>query len=478
MTSDEQSPLTGFALWEPVLRRMRQGNAPVLDAPGGHVSGHISRGSHSVPFRPPGISRDPRERRAAAEAHREEHDIVQRVRTAVFGETDLTQVQFKAEISAAGQARLWLLFPPPTIEPTGGAYPGILVRSADARPEPARRLPAPSPAATPHPSADPELLERMLRQRFPGTTGATEEELAAAEARLGLPLPDELRTLYRVARELHRGPWSEDDDEETARAAERNEISDGMFRELLHSVDHVHIADAACRPPSWQVLARQALITPPGAPVQQLVGSPGWIAFGDDHGNKTYAIDLTPGPGGHVGQVITLPYDEETRAYLEAHSLTDFVRGKFARETPRIEEAPVIAQLVPRTPRTVEDAAHPDLEVLVIGRLEGAPVSLAPVAGLPKLRALIAAPGMLADPTEIGRLTSLEYLEAGPEDWRIILDAQAVPDSLLAARITVRGNPIPRPQPDPLPFFALANEILALWGAPRITETLIEGQLQ
>jgi hypothetical protein len=48
----------------------------------------------------------------------------------------------------------------------------------------------------------------------------------------------------------------------------------------------------------------------------------------------------------------------------------------------------------------------------------------------------------------------------------------------LAAKIIVRGNPIPQPQPDPARYMALANEIIALWKGPQIAETVIEGQLE
>ena len=109
---------------------------------------------------------------------------------------------------------------------------------------------------------------------------------------------------------------------------------------------------------------------------------------------------------------------------------------------------------------------------------EGEPLGLAPLAGLPNLRTLCADPGILADPLEIAELTTLEYLELGPQDWRALLDAKAVPDSLLAAKIIVRGNPIPQPQPDPAGYVALANEIIALWKGPQIAEIMIEGQLE
>lgn len=50
-------------------------------------------------------------------------------------------------------------------------------------PEPRRPLPGPAPGTAPDLSADLELLERTLRERLPGAMGATEEEIAATEAR-------------------------------------------------------------------------------------------------------------------------------------------------------------------------------------------------------------------------------------------------------------------------------------------------------
>ncbi|MGW1362918.1 hypothetical protein ACWCQP_36610 [Streptomyces chartreusis] len=95
----------------------------------------------------------------------------------------------------------------------------------------------------------------------------------------------------------------------------------------------------------------------------------------------------------------------------------------------------------------------------------------APVIGLPRLRTLTAYPGTLADPLEISKLTGLEFLELGPEEWRTLLDAEAVPRSLSAAAIVVHGNQ------DPLPIVDIANEILALWDRPQIIQTVLEGDL-
>ncbi|MFF3582898.1 hypothetical protein [Streptomyces mirabilis] len=102
---------------------------------------------------------------------------------------------------------------------------------------------------------------------------------------------------------------------------------------------------------------------------------------------------------------------------------------------------------------------------------EGEPLSLAPVTGLPRPRTLTAYPGTLADPLEIAELTGLEFLELEPEDWRVLLDAGAVPRSLSAASIEIHGTR------HPLPIVALANEPLALWDRPPITRSTLEGNL-
>lgn len=77
----------------------------------------------------------------------------------------------------------------------------------------------------------------------------------------------------------------------------------------------------------------------------------------------------------------------------------------------------------------------------------------------------------LADPLEIAQLTALEYLEIGPAEWRVLLDAGAVPRSLSAAAVKVHGSE------DVLPVVSVANEILALWDRPRIIQTVVRGDL-
>ncbi|MFG2962621.1 SMI1/KNR4 family protein [Streptomyces sp. NPDC048288] len=454
-----QSALYDFATWAPVLRLLRDAPEERPTAPVVQVSGRIARFSWSLRLRRPG----PRPGRAAqVEDVQEEHDAVARVQAAL-AEAGTDDMAFVAEIGPDGRTVLHLIGRSPAVTPgLGGPHPGALVLVEDAVPEPWRRLPDPVPDARPHPAADPALLERTLRERLPDAVGATEAELAGAEARLGVPLPEELRALYRVT----RAHWEDWDDPEDSYAAAGCE---------LFPLDELYLAEAATRPTDWRFAAKDAVVTPPDAAVQGLVGSPGWIVFGDNGGGDRIAVDLTPGPCGHLGQIIMIAHEYHTGADLLADSLTDLVvnlpedvrRSGAAGHLP-----PAVAYVNHRSAAGVEEAAHPDLEVLSIGVVEeGRRFGLAPVTGLPRLRTLSACPDTLADPLEIAKLTGLEFLELGPADWRVLLDASAVPRGLAAAAVAVHDS---RP---PLPVVALANEILGLWNRPPLPVTVLEGEL-
>jgi cell wall assembly regulator SMI1 len=443
-----------FATWEPLLRLLRVGNAERLAVPGGHVAGQIGRRGWSLPL--PG-------RVLQVEDMQDEFDAVERVQGAL-ADVGLDDISFVAEMSSTGRTVLYLLTFGPAVEVGIGPHPGSLILVEGSVPEPWRRLPDPVPGAAPAPSVDPALLERTLRERIPGATGATEAEIAAAEARLGVALPDELKVLYRVT----RGRWQDWGDDYAA--AER------VFEAIgcqLFPLDELSIADAPSRPCEWRFAATEAVVTPPDAAVQGVVGSPGWIAFGDNGGGDRIAVDLTPGPRGHVGQLIVVDHEQNVGAALLADSLTDLVvnRHKGWYSGPRRDQPPVVARVNVGSLTSVQAAAHPRLEVLCIGVWDGEPLSLAPVIGLPRLRTLTAYPGTLADPLEIAQLTGLEFLKLGPEEWRVLLDAGAVPRSLSAAAIEVHGNR------HPLPIVAIANELLTLWDRPPITRTILEGHL-
>ncbi|RMI44489.1 SMI1/KNR4 family protein [Actinomadura harenae] len=446
--------LEDFATWEPLLRLVRDG----LDGPSGRASGFVGQGSWSVPVpRPAPVPG----RASLVSDMQEEWDAVELVRDALG---DAEEVSFVVDFEEDGRTVLRLIDPRPAAEKAiGNAGPGALVLIKGAVPEPWRRLPEPAPDASPAPTADAALLERTLRERLPDAIGATGEEIAAAEARLGVPLPEELRALYRVT----RGRFDDLNGDYEAMTA----YAIAVRSELL-PLDELYIADPESRPAPWRFAAGAAVVTRPDDAVQGVVGSPGWIAFADNGGGDRYAIDLTPGPKGRLGQVILLSHEEYIGAEHIADSLTDMVvHDRRSAWVPSRERPRAVAHVNRVSLPSVEAAAHPDLEVLHLGVWEDEPLGLAPVFGCPRLRTLTAYPGTLADPLEITRLEHLEYLALPAADWRVLLDADAVPRTLLAAGFESYED-------DPLVLASLANELLALFERPLITETVLEGVLE
>lgn len=451
--------LHDFTTWQPLLRLLCAAHTETLTARGGHVAGQISPGGWSVPlpFRPPQPGRA-----SLVSDNQEQFDAVGRIVEALK-EDGSESVSFVVETDARAPSgiRLHLIGPGSSAEPgVATAHPGTLLLADGVLPEPVRRLPEPVPGVVPAPSADVELLQRTVRERLPHAVGASDEEIAAVEARLGVPLPAELRALYQVV------PGENEDWDDY------QQPYDTVGCELL-PLGEVYVADAASRHVLWTFGAMEAVETGPEDAVQGLVGSPGWIVFGDNGGGDRIAVDLTPGPDGHIGQVIIISHEENIGAGLVADSLTDMVvhRHFDGRPVTRTERPPLVAHVNHASVPSIEAAAHPGLEVLSLGVWEKEPLSLAPVFGLPRLRTLSAYPGTLADPREIARLTHLEYLQLPPAEWRVLLDAGAVPTGLLAAGIEAH-----RQQDNPLQTIALANEILALYGrAPIADITVLEG---
>ncbi|MCO4696267.1 SMI1/KNR4 family protein [Streptomyces sp. RO-S4] len=442
--------LNSFETWAPLLRAWADRGEGTA-----HIAGAVGRASLSA-------SSGARTRGRATDA---EVEAVERVRAALVA-AGAESVTFSARIDPSGRTRLRVLGPSAAVE-SGPAAGRALLLVEGAVAAPWRRRPTRFPDARPARSADRAALERWLLARLPGAIGARDEEIRAAEARLDLTLPDELASLYRVVGGVGEGrgqdTWS------------ASEVYDVVGFELF-PLDDVYVADSASRPAPWRYAACEAPVTLPDDAVQGLVGSPGWIVFGDNGGGDRLAVDLTPGPAGHTGQIVLLSHEAFSGAELLADSLTDLVRGKRPHSrrggrSRRRGEGPAVAHVNVGHLLGVEAAAHPELEVLCIGVWDGPPVDLTPVTGLPRLRTLTAYPGTLADPRQIGALTGLEYLETGPAEWRTLLDAKAVPRGLAAAAVTTHGLD------DHEPLADLSNDILALWGRPPIVRVLPTGDL-
>jgi len=154
-------------------------------------------------------------------------------------------------------------------------------------------------------------LEAWLAEYAPAihatlTPGATDAELDALEAHIGVKLPRTYWTLYQTHADwghalglsflpLNRvqGEWE-------------------RWREL----------------DEFQETAGHS--SRPFGAVRAQYTNPGWIAFLKDWGGNSVGVDLDPGPAGTLGQVITFGRDERVKTVL-ANSLEAFLAEYVAR---------------------------------------------------------------------------------------------------------------------------------------------------
>src|SRR5262249_3000411 len=135
-----------------------------------------------------------------------------------------------------------------------------------------------------------QRIEAWLSANAPKIIGnlnppATDAEVAAAEAALGCQMPDQWRQLYQV----HNGMNSE---------ANLGSLFYGMeFWSLAEVVrEHGNSQDFAAMP--YKVEAAD-----PGIRLENMYRKE-WIALSFDGEETLLRIDLDPGPGGNLGQII------------------------------------------------------------------------------------------------------------------------------------------------------------------------------
>ena len=331
----------------------------------------------------------------------------------------------------------------------GGDIVGTLVLHDGALPALYRRRPDPTVAAAgPAHSADPAALARLVAQKVPDATPATPEQLAEVEARLGVPLTDEVRAIYLTA---GRGEIVIDEDADFY-GMELIPLDDNEFR-------HRYLPEH--RMSDWAFGAMETLGPDPSGRIQPLAATPLWFPVGHDGYGDAYAVDLTPAEHGHRGQVVFLDHEQSAGATYLGDSLTELlVHGREGDGTGPIRDA-TTAHVNDGTGITITDAAQEaDLEVLSLGRLDK-PVDLSPLLDHPRIRTINAGPGTLTDPRQLTRFPALEYLSTGLAEWRVLLDVGQVPSQLLAAGIGGGDQ-------DVAAAVGTANELLQLWGRPLI----------
>ncbi|MFC7025132.1 SMI1/KNR4 family protein [Promicromonospora thailandica] len=325
------------------------------------------------------------------------------LRTVAAGLPDTEQlVRVTATADGAGDAVELITLPSAVV--SGPVSPVLeVVLEPGALPAQHRATLAPRADAEPAPSSDPEAVARVVRERMPDAVGATPDEIEAARALLpgGARLPDEVRALYSVAAS---GALKLGDDDRFA-GFEIVPLSGSSLRESFLP---------AARFGTWSADADVVAPEDPDARVQQAVGSPLWFPVGTDGAGNVYAVDLAPGPAGHLGQVVFLDHEERAGARYRADSLA--------------------ALLVERVP-----------------------------AGAPARAAEASSAADIAGPTG----DAVEFLALDPADWTARLEAGTVPESLKAAGL------VPDRERPPALTEAIraANGLLALRGLPTIEVT-------
>jgi cell wall assembly regulator SMI1 len=442
----------------------------------------LSGGGYVVPSRPGSFFRLPFPRQGLASLaswFRDIHGweaIVLELTCRPSGAFEL--VVFRGALQAGGGPEDgWTLTVDPGFQPS---EPGAVAEGA----EPSERRQAGDPA---------EAVERLraVLQQHAERSGAkpempapvTEAQLAAAERRLGRPLPADLRALYLEA---------DGDGDSEALAGYGWLPLDGALAER----------DAYIGVPTWfgwELGWRQVIFDadPPNT-VRRCSGHPGWLPFATWSDGNFFAVDLAPAADGRPGQVIEVGRDFDDGPRYVASSVTAWLGQALGRPdthppqqsrdgsrklvvsalderlTPGVQaihlnDALSPVDLVPlsATPHLrrlhlnrcattdlspvaalpVEDlavdlaseadllplAGHPHLASLAVG--SQTPIDLAPLRTLPALRSLDLSRCPTPDLTFLADLPGLRYLALSPTQWTALITAGRLPAHLAAARL-------------------------------------------
>ena len=133
-------------------------------------------------------------------------------------------------------------------------------------------------------------------------SGATEADIAAAEAELGVPLPEDVRAIHRD--------------------------HDGCSEALLDGREWLSLGRMVSEWRVWRDLLQRGCFedaepAPSGGVKPQWV-NPLWIPVTHDGAGNHHCLDLDPGRGGVRGQVIALRHDDPERVVV-AGSLYAFL---------------------------------------------------------------------------------------------------------------------------------------------------------
>ena len=151
--------------------------------------------------------------------------------------------------------------------------------------------------------------------------GAAEADIERVEAAIGARLPDDLRTLYRIA-DGQADPWADGATGEGRWAAmfgrERFLPLDEALAEWRFWHDGIWLPEQEHGGFPADHDVRE------GDPVDPVYWKPGWFTFAGSDGGNGYAVDLDPPRGGTYGQVVLVGSDEWERRVV-ASSVTELM---------------------------------------------------------------------------------------------------------------------------------------------------------
>ncbi|WP_029892781.1 SMI1/KNR4 family protein [Nocardia brasiliensis] len=329
--------------------------------------------------------------------------------------------------------------------------------------------------------------------------GAAEADIAAAEARIGRRLPEDLRALYRLVGHDH-------DDRGVLGITRLSPLSDVAASHLSDSPTVMGLSADSRSVGDDSLFTGDRVVSEgwPHGTIQRVSRSAGWIFLGTSDRNA-HAVDLDPGPAGRRGQLIDigLGYDSATRWAVSvtealqksiesqragenfgslydtaqpahtrrlddpAETIDDLpdkfavqkldLRSRDSFDAAELAALPMLRQLRLEGIRTLNLAVpqdipleslrvsgpHFDLEplsghpVLWDVHLAGAqhPVRLAPLAALKNLQRLDISEIDAADPEIVAELANLRVLVANLQQWRRLRELDAVPAHLAAAEL-------------------------------------------
>jgi len=165
---------------------------------------------------------------------------------------------------------------------------------------------------------------------------ASQAQIGKFEASVGFALPEDLRALYRIGNG-QVDPWGIKD------AAPGTKVAPLFGSYIFLSLDQAQ-GEYEC----WQDIRDEAgedfaddyndtVLRPGDPPVYAEYWRPGWVPFSTDGSGNHYAVDLSPPPGGTVGQVIVFGADESIRKVL-APDLATFLSDAAAAGIGDIHE--------------------------------------------------------------------------------------------------------------------------------------------